>query len=84
MEDRSGTGRLGNVCVYCGSSSGGDPIYVEAARTLGRAMAAKGVGLVYGGGGRGLMGALAREVVDAGAILQCRNVFGVAPSSEGR
>ena len=52
-----------NVCVYCGSSAGADARFGEAAEALGRALAAEGVGLVYGGAGDGLMGRLAR--VDA-------------------
>ena len=66
--------RLDNVCVYCGSSSGGDPRYEAAARTLGAALAAEGIGLVYGGGGRGLMGTLAHAVLDAGG-----RVTGIIP-----
>ncbi len=42
--------RLRSVCVYCGSSSGGDPMFEAAAVTLGGALAAAGIGLVYGGG----------------------------------
>lgn len=52
-----------NICVYCGSGPGRDPVYVEAARTLGRTMAQEGIGLVYGGGSLGLMGELARAVL---------------------
>ena len=51
------------LCVYCGSNTGRDPAYVAAARALGRLMAAAGVGLVYGGGGLGLMGEIARTVL---------------------
>ena len=47
-----------NVCVYCGSSDGDDARFGDAAEDFGRALAAEGVGLVYGGGGEGLMGAL--------------------------
>ncbi len=53
-----------NICVYCGSSVGSEPIYAEAARALGRILAAAKIGLVYGGGGGGLMGALASSVID--------------------
>ena len=67
-------GRLENVCVYCGSGSGTDPIFEAAARALGLALAADGIGLVYGGGGRGLMGTLARSVLDAGG-----RVTGIIP-----
>jgi hypothetical protein len=52
-----------NICVYCGSGSGKNPAYVEAARTLGRTMAEANIGLVYGGGSLGLMGELARAVL---------------------
>lgn len=60
---------LQNICVYCGSSTGSDPIYAETARALGKALAAAKVGLVYGGGGTGLMGALARSVLDSGGFV---------------
>ena len=49
-----------NVCVYCGSSEGDDARFGEAADALGRILAAEEIGLVYGGGGDGLMGRLAR------------------------
>ena len=52
-----------NICVYCGSGSGHNPAYSEAARTLGRAMAHANIGLVYGGGSLGLMGEIARAVL---------------------
>lgn len=60
---------LNSVCVYCGSGLGGDPIYAEAAKTLGRAMAESRVRLVYGGGSVGLMGTVARNVLDAGGAV---------------
>ena len=52
-----------NICVYCGSGPGHNPVYAEAARTLGRAMAQANIGLVYGGGSLGLMGEIARSVL---------------------
>ncbi len=52
-----------NICVYCGSGSGHNPAFAEAARTLGRAMAQANIGLVYGGGSLGLMGEIARSVL---------------------
>ena len=61
--------RIANVCVYCGSASGADPAFEQAAVILGRALAAADVGLVYGGGGRGLMGKLAHTVLDAGGRI---------------
>ncbi len=63
-----------SVCVYCGSASGGDPAFEAAARTLGAALAAEHIGLVYGGGGRGLMGTLARTVLEHGG-----HVTGIIP-----
>lgn len=57
---------LRNVCVYCGSSAGRDPAYVEAAGALGRALVARGLGLVYGGASVGVMGAVADAVLDLG------------------
>jgi uncharacterized protein (TIGR00730 family) len=55
--------RMPTICVYCGSNTGKNEAYVAAARTLGRQMAEAGVGLVYGGGGLGLMGEIARTVL---------------------
>jgi uncharacterized protein (TIGR00730 family) len=66
--------KIENVCVYCGSSSGGDPVFEAAAVTLGRLMAEQGVGLVYGGGNNGLMGSLARSVLASGG-----RVCGIIP-----
>lgn len=62
------------VCVFCGSNSGSDPVYVEAARDLGRLFAREGIGLVYGGGSVGLMGELADAVLSSGG-----EVIGVIP-----
>jgi uncharacterized protein (TIGR00730 family) len=62
------------VCVYCGSSPGTDPAFMDAARRLGALMAADGVGLVYGGGARGLMGEVATSVLDHGG-----HVTGIIP-----
>jgi hypothetical protein len=56
-----------HICVYCGSSDGSDPVHKAAATRLGQAIAGAGFGLVYGGGDRGLMGAVARAAGDAGA-----------------
>jgi len=58
-----------SICVYCGSSPGRDPLYVEAARVLGKAMAEAGLRLVYGGGGKGIMGAVAESVSAAGGTV---------------
>jgi uncharacterized protein (TIGR00730 family) len=53
------------VCVFCGSSPGRSDIYLTAARGFGRLLVAHGLGLVYGGGHVGLMGALADAVLEA-------------------
>ena len=62
------------ICVFCGSSPGADPAYLEAARRLGAALVERGLGLVYGGAGVGLMRALADEVLSRGG-----RVTGVMP-----
>lgn len=62
------------LCVYCGSGNGRNPAYLEAARTLGAALAANGIGLVYGGGSLGLMGEVARAVLEGGG-----HVTGIIP-----
>jgi uncharacterized protein (TIGR00730 family) len=67
-------GNLKNICVYCGSGLGADPVHAEAARIFGQAMAEAGVGLVYGGGSVGLMGAVADAALVAGG-----EVTGVMP-----
>jgi len=54
------------LCVYCGASPGQSPEYVAAAKLLGGALAAKGIGLVYGGASIGVMGALADAVTANG------------------
>ncbi|KAA0179715.1 TIGR00730 family Rossman fold protein [Cupriavidus cauae] len=55
-----------SVCVYCGSSPGNRPEYAQAARAMGRALADKGLALVYGGGKVGLMGMVADAVLEHG------------------
>ncbi len=57
---------LKRVCVYCGSGVGGQDGYAEAARALGRALVARGLGLVFGGGRIDMMGVLAQAVLDGG------------------
>jgi uncharacterized protein (TIGR00730 family) len=63
-----------SICVYCGSSPGNDPRYIESARLLGTAIAENGLRLVYGGGTRGIMGAVAEAALKAGG-----KVLGVIP-----
>jgi uncharacterized protein (TIGR00730 family) len=62
------------VCVYCASSRKAAPNFVQAADRLGRILAREGVGLVYGGGGTGLMGAVADGALDEGG-----HVLGILP-----
>jgi uncharacterized protein (TIGR00730 family) len=65
---------LRRICVYCGSNPGSDPAHRVAAHSLGAFLARSGVGLVYGGGNVGLMGAVAD-----GALSQNGEVIGVIP-----
>ncbi|EAR21330.1 LOG family protein [Nitrococcus mobilis] len=62
------------LCIYCGSSPGRDPVYLEAAQALARRLAHRGIGIVYGGSSVGLMGAMA----DA-ALAEGGKVIGVIP-----
>lgn len=66
--------RQRSICVYCGSRHGEPPAYTEAAHALGRAIGARGLRLVYGGGNVGLMGEVADAALAAGAP-----VLGVIP-----
>jgi uncharacterized protein (TIGR00730 family) len=58
--------QLSSVAVYCGSNSGFDPAYAQAAASLGRTLADRGISLVFGGGDVGLMGVVASAVLDNG------------------
>jgi hypothetical protein len=62
------------ICVYCGSSNHVSPSFFDAAREMGRLLAGRGIGVVYGGGRVGLMGALAEAALAAGG-----QVYGVIP-----
>ncbi|MCD2323493.1 TIGR00730 family Rossman fold protein [Sphingomonas sp. IC-56] len=64
------------VAVYCGSATPSDPIYIESARAVGRGLAERGIGVVYGGGKLGLMGAVADSALEAGG-----EVIGVIPTA---
>jgi uncharacterized protein (TIGR00730 family) len=63
-----------SVCVFCGGNPGARPAYAEAARRLGEVLAARGLTLVYGGAGGGLMGAVADGALSGGG-----RVVGVLP-----
>ncbi|MBB2493600.1 LOG family protein [Aquipseudomonas ullengensis] len=67
---------LTSVCVFCGASTGNNPLYREAAATLGRTLAERGLTLVYGGGAVGLMGVVADAAIAAGG-----QVIGIIPQS---
>jgi uncharacterized protein (TIGR00730 family) len=67
-------GPIKNICVYCGSGAGTDPLFSDMASKLGRLMAESGIGLVYGGGNVGLMGIVARAVLQHGG-----HVTGIIP-----
>lgn len=64
------------LAVYCGSATPADPAYVEAARHAGHVLARRGIGVVYGGGRLGLMGAVADAALEAGG-----EVIGVIPEA---
>lgn len=67
---------MNRLAVYCGSATPADPIFIEAARHVGRTLAARGIGAVYGGGRLGLMGAVADAALEAGG-----EVIGVIPDA---
>ena len=62
------------IAIYCGSATPADPIFVNVARSVGRTLAGRGIGIVYGGGRLGLMGAVADAALEAGG-----EVIGVIP-----
>ena len=64
------------LAVYCGSATPADPRYVELAREVGASLAGQGIGVVYGGGRLGLMGAIASGALNAGG-----EVIGVIPEA---
>ncbi|UUL81976.1 LOG family protein [Sphingomonas qomolangmaensis] len=64
------------LAVYCGSATPADPVYIECARHVGRTLAERGIGVVYGGGRLGLMGAVADAALEAGG-----EVIGVIPEA---
>ena len=67
---------LKRICVFCGSSVGSRPAYAAAARELGRTLAERGLGIVFGGGKVGLMGVLADAALEAGG-----EAIGVIPEA---
>jgi len=66
--------KIRKICVYCGSSPGTDPAFVQAARDFGAILAKNRIGLVFGGGSVGMMGEIARSVLKHGG-----EVHGIIP-----
>lgn len=71
---RSPSSSIRSVCVYCGSSPGRDPQFLQAATELGETLARHNIRLVYGGGDKGLMGRIAESVLAHGG-----EVLGIIP-----
>ncbi len=61
--------KIRKICVYCGSGPGTDPAFIESARAFGAILAKNGVGLVFGGGSVGMMGAIAKSALDHGGTV---------------
>jgi uncharacterized protein (TIGR00730 family) len=64
-----------NICVYCGAAPGDDPVFLQTAIEFGQILARENIRLIYGGGGVGLMGAVARACAEAGG-----RVTGIIPN----
>ena len=63
------------IAVFCGSKNGEDPVYIQHAMELGFGLAKAGISIIYGGGNKGLMGALANGLLEAGG-----QITGVIPT----
>jgi uncharacterized protein (TIGR00730 family) len=74
MNTLENASKIRKICVYCGSGPGNDHAYVKAARAFGTILAKNGISLVYGGGSVGMMGEIARAVLDHGG-----EVTGIIP-----
>jgi uncharacterized protein (TIGR00730 family) len=72
--EQSSLTRVERICVFCGASPGARPAYRDVSAELARVLVANGIGVVYGGGGVGLMGALADAVLAEGG-----EVTGIIP-----
>jgi len=66
--------KIRKICVYCGSGPGIDPAFTESARAFGALLAKNGIGLVFGGGSVGMMGTIAKSVLENGG-----DVTGIIP-----
>ena len=70
------TSAMKRLAIYCGSATPSNPVYIDLAHTVGRSLAERGIGVVYGGGKLGLMGAVADSALAAGG-----EVIGVIPQA---
>eukprot|EP00884_Botryococcus_braunii_P014607 jgi/Botrbrau1/23147/Bobra.0600s0001.1 len=70
--------RIKRVAVFCGARAGHDPAYLKAAELLGKELVKRGIGIVYGGGNKGMMGAVAQTVFEG---LGDGSVIGVIPEA---
>lgn len=62
-------GEIKSICLFCGSSKGNDPAYLDGAYKTGKLLAEKRIGMVYGGGNVGLMGMAAKGALENGGIV---------------
>jgi uncharacterized protein (TIGR00730 family) len=67
--DRPAPTSIKRVCVFCGARRGRNPLFTQIASELGRELARAGLGIIYGGGGSGLMGAVARAALQSGGAV---------------
>jgi uncharacterized protein (TIGR00730 family) len=74
MNSSENPSKIQKICVYCGSGPGTDPAFIEAARGFGAILAENRIGLVFGGGSVGMMGAIAKSVMEHGG-----QVIGIIP-----
>jgi uncharacterized protein (TIGR00730 family) len=75
LSHHAASASIKNVAVFCASANGSDPMYCEAATALGRALATRNIGVVYGGATVGLMSSVAEAALAAGG-----RVIGVIPT----
>lgn len=68
--------KINSLAVFCGSKQGNNPIFIEEANILGRILANKNIELIYGGGNKGIMGAVANAVLEANG-----KVTGIIPKA---
>ena len=66
--------KINSLAVFCGSKSGSNPLFEEQAKALGYLLASKRITLIYGGGNKGIMGAVSNAVLEKGG-----KVVGIIP-----